>query len=114
MGTATSIVGAHNYDNGQTMKGRPFYHGSATGVNTTAASMTESNQAGSDFGYSVAGAGDVNGDGYGDVIVGDQAYSMAKLSKAPLLSIMVLPQGSVPPLPPCWKLTRHFHGWAIP
>jgi hypothetical protein len=70
-GYSDVIVGAHGYDNGQTNEGSAFvYHGSASGISTTAAAVLESNQANALMGYSVAGAGDVNGDGYSDVIVG--------------------------------------------
>ncbi len=69
------IVGAYDYDNGLTDEGVAFvYHGSATGINTTAVAMVESNQANAYLGISVASAGDVNGDGYSDVIVGAYAY----------------------------------------
>ncbi|MCB0397363.1 MAG: FG-GAP repeat protein, partial [Flavobacteriales bacterium] len=74
-GYSDVIVGAYLYDNGQTEEGAAFvYHGSATGISTTAAIMVESNQGYSWFGYSVNTAGDVNGDGYSDVIVGAHSY----------------------------------------
>ena len=64
-GFADVIVGAHRYDNGQTDEGRAFvYHGSAAGLSLTASWTAESDQANAQFGYSVATAGDVNGDGY--------------------------------------------------
>src|SRR5438093_5170497 len=50
------------------------YEGSASGLGTTPNWTAESKQASSFFGYSVATAGDVNGDGYSDVIVGAVYY----------------------------------------
>ena len=74
-GYSDVIVGAPRYDNGQTDEGRAFvYHGSAAGLAPPPAWTAEGNQAGADFGGSVATAGDVNGDGYSDVIVGAPVY----------------------------------------
>ncbi len=74
-GYSDVIVGARLYDNGETDEGIAFvYYGSASGLSTTANWTAESNQVGAQFGYSVSTAGDVNGDGYSDVIVGANLY----------------------------------------
>lgn len=74
-GYADLIVGAHKYDNGLTDEGAAFlYYGSPAGLSLTADWFVDSNQGGSWFGHSATTAGDVNGDGYGDVIIGAPRY----------------------------------------
>jgi uncharacterized repeat protein (TIGR01451 family) len=74
-GYSDVIVGANGYDNGQNGEGRAFvYHGSASGLSATPNWTAEGNQAGSNFSFSVATAGDVNGDGYSDVIIGAHGH----------------------------------------
>ena len=80
-GFSDVIVGAYLYDNGQTNEGRTFiYHGSASGLSASDNWTAESDQVGSNFGSSVSSAGDVNGDGYSDVIVGAPDYDNGKIT----------------------------------
>jgi hypothetical protein len=74
-GYSDVIVGAWRYDQGQVDEGLAFvYQGSASGLSSVAAWTAESNQADAHFGCRVASAGDVNGDGFSDVIVGAHVY----------------------------------------
>ncbi len=75
-GYADVIIGAYFFSNGESYEGRAFvYLGGASGLSPTPAWTAESNQANAYFGNSVASAGDVNGDGYDDVIVGAYFFS---------------------------------------
>lgn len=69
------IIGASAFDNGQTDEGKIFvYLGSASGIATTPIAEMESNQDYSNFGFAVAGVGDINNDGYDDVASGAMEY----------------------------------------
>ncbi len=64
------IVGAYANDAGGASAGRAYVYYGGPGVDASADLILTGAVAGDNFGFSVAGAGDVNGDGYGDVIVG--------------------------------------------
>jgi hypothetical protein len=65
------IVGAPEYTNGQALEGAAFvFYGSPGGLSGSPDWTIESNEIGARYATSVASAGDVNGDGYADVLVG--------------------------------------------
>ncbi len=71
-GYADVIAGAEGYSN----TGRAYiYLGSASGLSATPAFTATGETTGSRFGRSAATAGDVNGDGYADVIIGAHGYN---------------------------------------
>jgi hypothetical protein len=69
------LVGARSYDAGEPNEGRVFvHHGSPSGPSPFADWSAEGDQLLAFFGATVAPAGDVNGDGFGDVIIGSPQW----------------------------------------
>lgn len=100
-GYADILIGAYGYDNGQNDEGRVFvYHGSPAGLSTTANWTQEGQQAGAGFGHGVDTAGDVNGDGYADVIVGAPQYDNGQIDEGRAYVYLGSPYGLNPT--PSW------------
>ncbi len=97
-GYADVIVGAPNYDAGQADEGAAFvFLGGASGIPSgspaTASATLQSNQVNAQLGVSVAGAGDVNGDGYADVVVGAGLYDAGQTDEGAAFVFMGGPSG---------------------
>ena len=83
---ADLVVGAFQYDHGQIDEGQvSVFYGSATGLSTVANWTAEGDQAGAYFGRSAATAGDVNGDGYDDVLIGVPYYDNGQTQEGRVL-----------------------------
>lgn len=89
-GYSDVIIGAQFYSNGEYQEGRAYvYYGFATGLSTSPNWIAESNQSGAIFGTEVTTAGDVNGDGYSDVIVGAPRYDNGETNEGSLCLLRV-------------------------
>lgn len=93
-GFSDVVVGAHLFDHGQSNEGIVLiWHGTTSGPDAATAAALHSNQPESAFGYSVAGAGDVDGDGYDDIIVGAPHYDNGQLEEGAAFVFRGTPQG---------------------
>ena len=69
------IVGARNFTVNEDEEGAVFaYYGSREGLPDQPSWRASPGRPNADFGYAVASAGDVNGDGFSDVIIGSYGY----------------------------------------
>ena len=102
-GYADVVVGAPFFDNGQTDTGQVYlYMGSPSGLSTTASWSGGSDQLGALYGVSVSTAGDVNGDGYADVVVGVPRFDNGETDKG--MAVLYLGSASGLSTAPDWTV----------
>lgn len=94
-GYSDVIVGAPDFSNPSVQEGAIYvYHGSETGISPPASWFNESNIANSRFGCSVAGASDINGDGYYEIIVGAEMGTLGQVNEGYVFIFYGTPSGS--------------------
>lgn len=93
-GYSDIIVGAPYFDNGETDEGIVFvFLGSGPPFAGGPAQYLERNLPGAHFGECVAPAGDVNGDGYSDIIVGAPGWSNGQAGEGSVAVYLGSPTG---------------------
>ncbi len=88
------MVGTPVYANGEFAEGAVYvYLGSPTGPNQTPQAILEPNISNIGFGTSIDTAGDVNGDGYDDILVGAPRYADGQASEGRAYLFLGTPDG---------------------
>jgi len=83
---ADVVVGARSYSNGESKEGGVFvFLGSQTGIETSPAWGYESDQENARLGISAATAGDLNADGWDDLVVGADWYDATRTDEGLVL-----------------------------
>jgi len=104
-GYSDVIIGAPGYTDTFAGEGRVFlYLGTASGLPSAPDVVLDGGQTDAEFGYSVSGAGDVNGDGCADVVVGAESYSDGQEYEGCVL--LYLGSAIAPYLVPAWRAQR--------
>jgi hypothetical protein len=76
------LIAAPSFDNPESIEGQArLYYGSANGLSTVADWTAEGNQYGVYFGNAVSSAGDVNADGYDDVVIGAYGFTNGEVGE---------------------------------
>ena len=97
------LVGAPLFDNGEQDEGRVYlYLGSKDGLSANPAWSWESNQHQAHAGAVVAGAGDVNADGYADVLVAAPLYDIGPHADAGVVFVFNGSASGLPAIPNAW------------
>ena len=76
-GFADVIIGSYNNDNAGLSTGKSYVYFGGISMNSTVDVIMKGDSIGDTFGRSVSSAGDINGDGYGDIIVGAEGNDVA-------------------------------------
>jgi hypothetical protein len=106
------IVGAYRYNHDHSEEGAAYlFLGSPLGLMTTPAWMVESDLPFTQFGYSVSSAGDVNKDGYDDLLVGARYYSNGQNNEGAIYLYYGAPSG--PSLTADWMYESGQEGAAL-
>ncbi len=107
------IVSSYLYSNDVHLEGRAWvYHGSPGGLATSPSWSVEGDELNVNLGAAVAGAGDVNGDGYDDVLVGVAQYSNGQQAEG--RALLYLGSAAGLDLLPVWSVegNQTFSGFA--
>ncbi|MFN3939790.1 MAG: integrin alpha, partial [Chitinophagales bacterium] len=76
------LIGLGLYSGGQSQEGRAhIYYGNSTGVSATPDWFYEADQAGAGLGFPLEGLGDVNGDGFDDIIIGANGFDAGQVDE---------------------------------
>jgi len=93
-GYADVLVGARRYSSGQNNEGAAFlYYGSTTGLSLTPKWSYQSDQEGASLGTALASAGDLNKDGYADIVLGAPQYEDGQIDEGAVMVFYGSAQG---------------------